>query len=96
MSLQGELEWIQQAEKRLGSEQPEEETTQELQRQHREHSVSVMLCVKYLLLINSFHEAGVVGRQRVQNFTKWVFFFILKLLNHLQRQHREHSVSVMQ
>ena len=51
MSLQGELEWIQQAEKRLGSEQPEEETTQELQRQHREHSVSVMLCVKYSLYL---------------------------------------------
>ena len=41
MSLQGELDWIQQAEKKLGSEQPQDESVQPLQRQQKEHSVSI-------------------------------------------------------
>ncbi len=40
MTLQGELDWITKAEKQLGSEQPQEESVQPLQRQQREHSVS--------------------------------------------------------
>ena len=39
-SLQSELDWIQQAEKKLGSEQPQDESVQPLQRQQKEHSVS--------------------------------------------------------